>query len=69
MNLAHDEFGIHAHMCRRNTFDGACQMNATAGTTEMRTEKAVALQPVVDPAGWSKEDLSLDKSWKYELTA
>lgn len=37
--------------------------------TATRREKAVAMQPVVDPAGWSKEELSLDKSWKYELTA
>lgn len=30
--------------------------------------RAVALQPVADPAGWNKDDLARDKSWAHELS-
>lgn len=32
-------------------------------------QPATAMQPVVDPAGWTKADLARDKSWVHELTA
>ena len=30
---------------------------------------ATAMQPVIDPAGWTKDELARDKSWIYELDA
>ncbi len=32
-------------------------------------QPATPLQPVIDPAGWTKVDLASDKTWIHELTA
>ncbi len=34
----------------------------------MQRAPAVPMQPVIDPAGWTKEDLARDTSWTTELT-
>lgn len=40
----------------------------TAVAKSATRQPAVPLQPVVDPAGWSKDGLAADKSWIHELT-
>ena len=46
-------------------------MTAAAPATSAASARkpAAALQPVVDPAGWTKDDLARDRSWIHELTS
>lgn len=43
-------------------------MSAASAPSRRGRVPAVPQQPVVDPAGWTKEDLARDKSWLHQLT-